>query len=425
MKNNENNSKNIKEKKEFSLSTMFKSNKFIFFVSLILAILLWVTVSPNRDMTVSKTITVDTADTPVEQLGLEVVGDSTYHLNVKITGKWYVISKITDKDLDINYSLSDVTKAGEYEIPITATKAASNGDFEIGKVTPSKIKIAFDYKYTRSFKVEASAPNIRAKDGYILDTPTIEADSSIVDVTGPRSEVEKIDRVVARVENTETLEASQSYSSTLKLLDKDGKEMDASTLSLSFKTVNVTVPINKMKTVPLKVYFAGAPEYYAKNPLDYSLDVKQLNIVGPAEAVDDINELVVGTINFSDISTDKTEFKFDLKLPSGVKSVDDIQNVTCKLNLSDYAKKTLEVTKFSTVNQNNKTDVSFVTNTVKVTVVGPKSVISKISADDVSLECDISNYKNNSSVKADAVLKSDKYNNIWANGKYAVSIKIS
>lgn len=422
MKNNE---QNNKEKKKFSFSAMFRSNKFIFFLSLVLAVLLWVTVSPNREVTVGKTITVDTADTPVEQLGLEVVGDSTQHVNVKITGKWYVISQITDKDLDITYSLGDVTKAGEYEIPITAVKAAANGDYEIVKVTPSKIKIAFDYKYTRSFKVEATAPNIRAKDGYILDTPTIDADSSIVDVTGPRSEVEKIEKVVARVENTETLEASQSYSSTLILLDKEGKEMDSSTLSLSFKTVNVTVPINKMKTVPLKVDFANVSEYYAKNPLDYSLDVKQLNIVGPAEAVDDISEFVVGTINFNDISPDKAEFTFDLKLPSGVKSVDDIQKVTCKLNLSDYSKKTLEVTKFSTVNQNSKTDVSFVTNTVNVTVVGPKSVISKITAEDVSLECDIANYKNNSSVKADAVLKSDKYNNIWANGKYAVSIKIS
>ena len=309
---------------------------------------------------------------------------------------------------------------------LSASKAAANSDYEIVKVNPETIKVSFDYIYTRSFKIEAKAPNIKASEGFILDSPVIDSDNSIIDITGPRSIVEKIASVQALVDNKATLSSAMSYTVPLTLYDSNGKEISSDQLTLPFTEVGVTVPINKSKSVPLTVDFANAPEYYQKNPLKYTLSVQKINVVGSAEVIDSINGLSLGTIDFSEISPSKNSFTFDLKLPSGVKSIDDIDKITCKLDTSGIKSKSVEVTSFTTVNAPTTAKVSIVTTKKAVTVAAPENVIGSISAADLYLECDMSSYtENKGEIVADAVLKSKKYNSVWGVGKYQIQIKVS
>ena len=414
------------KKARSTISAMLKSNRFIFAISLIAAILLWVTVTPNRETTIGMTVNIDTADTAAETLGLKVVSGQGQSVDVTVAGKWYVISELTDKDIKLTYSLGDVTKTGEYELVLSASKAAANSDYEIVKVNPETIKVSFDYIYTRSFKIEAKAPNIKASEGFILDSPVIDSDNSIIDITGPRSIVEKIASVQALVDNKATLSSAMSYTVPLTLYDSIGKEISSDQLTLPFTEVGVTVPINKSKSVPLTVDFANAPEYYQKNPLKYTLSVQKINVVGSAEVIDSINGLSLGTIDFSEISPSKNSFTFDLKLPSGVKSIDDIDKITCKLDTSGIKSKSVEVTSFTTVNAPTTAKVSIVTTKKAVTVAAPENVIGSIRAADLYLECDMSSYtENKGEIVADAVLKSKKYNSVWGVGKYQIQIKVS
>ena len=210
-----------------------------------------------------------------------------------------------------------------------------------------------------------------------------------------------------------------SYTVPLVLYDSNGKGIGTDQLTLPFNEVGVTVPINKSKSVPLTVDFANAPEYFVKNPISYTLSVKTINVVGSAEVIDSINSLSLGTIDFKEISPSKNSFTFDLKLPSGVKSIDDIDKVTCTLDTSDIKSKSVEVTSFTTVNAPTDAKVSIVTTKKTVTVAAPQSVISNISAADLYLECDMSSYtENKGEIVADAVLKSKKHNNVWGVGEY-------
>ena len=121
------------KKARSTISAMLKSNRIIFAISLIAAILLWVTVTPNRETTIGMTVNIDTADTAAETLGLKVVSGQGQSVDVTVAGKWYVISELTDKDIKLTYSLGDVTKTGEYELVLSASKAAANSDYEIVK----------------------------------------------------------------------------------------------------------------------------------------------------------------------------------------------------------------------------------------------------------------------------------------------------
>ncbi len=422
-KENTNTPKNSKNK--FSISNLFRNNKVVFVISLLAAIAIWITVSPNRDMTIGMTVNIDTSDTSAGSLGLEVVSGQGQHVDVTVSGKWYVISELTDKDIKLSYSLGDVTKTGEYELALTASKASANSDYEIVKVNPEKITVSFDYIYTRSFKIEAKAPNIKAKEGFVLGSPVVNSDSSIIDITGPKSVVEKISRVVAQVDTKATLSSSASYPVTLKLYDENNDEISTESLTLPFTEVDVTVPVNKSKSLALKVDFTNAPEYYLKNPLSYSLSVSKINVLGPAEAIDALDEYTIGSIDFKDISPSKNKYTFELKLPSGVTTIDDITKVECTLDVSSLSSKTVEVTNFTTINEPDGKSVSITTTKKSVTVVGPKSVISSLKSENVYLECNLTDYADNTGeIVADAVLKSKKHNNVWGAGEYQIQVKI-
>ena len=129
------------KKARATISALLKSNRFIFAISLIAAILLWVTVTPNRETTIGMTVNIDTADTAAETLGLKVVSGQGQRVDITVSGKWYVISELTDKDIKLTYSLGDVTKTGEYELVLSASKAVTNSDYEIVKVNPEAIKV--------------------------------------------------------------------------------------------------------------------------------------------------------------------------------------------------------------------------------------------------------------------------------------------
>ena len=84
------------KKARSTISAMLKSNRFIFAISLIAAILLWVTVTPNRETPIGMTVNIDTADTAAETLGLKVVSGQGQSVDVTVAGKWYVISELPD-----------------------------------------------------------------------------------------------------------------------------------------------------------------------------------------------------------------------------------------------------------------------------------------------------------------------------------------
>lgn len=411
-----------------SLSSLLKSNKFILLVSFVAAVTIWITVSPNREVTFGMTANIDTKNTTAESLGLEVIDGLEQHIDITVSGKWYVISELTDKDIRLTYSLSDVTKAGEYEIALSAVKATQNSDYEIVRISPERVKVSFDYIYTRSFEIQVSAPNIKAKEGLILETPVADG-SSIIQISGPRSVVERIDHVSATVDDRATLDSSASYTVPLKIFNKNGKEESLDGLTVPFTEVNVTVPVSKSKQVPLKIDFANAPAYYQSNPLNYTLSVSSLNVIGSPEIIDSLEVISVGTVDFSNLSPTSNTFAFDLKLPSGVRMIDDIKSVTATVDVSAIAQKTVEITSIRVVNSPAGTSTTPVTVRRSVAVAGPRAVISAVSGADLYLECDMSGYTASGVVKgefvADAALKSDKYNNIWSVGssRHEVQLK--
>lgn len=405
--------------------SVFDNNRFVLAISLIFAIVLWITVSPERSVTVNYPINITTENTSAGELGLNVIEGQAQNISIRVEGKWYVIGELDADDFIVSYSLSGITKAGEYDVMLTASKASTGADYNIVSVEPSKVKVKFDFIKTAVFAVEVKADEIEASEDHILGAPVIDSGFSTIEISGPLSIIDSIARVEASVDANETLSTSKSYTAPVKLYDAAGKEIDTTLLTLPFNEVDITVPIHISKEVPIKATFKNAPAAYVDG-ISYSLNVSKVKIKGTKEVIDGITEVTLDVIDFSQLSPDNNKFKFTLNLPTGVEAIDDIPEITVTVNIKSFEQKSVDVTKFTAVNTPSGMTVTPVTSKKAVTLVAPSSVIDSIKAGELYLEYDMSGKTAASGeMVVDAFLKSSKYNNIWGYGTYQIQVKVN
>ena len=137
------------KKINFSLHGLLNNDKFLMIISLIIAIGIWVSVSPQRDMTVNCPVTLSTKNSSAEKLGLQVINGGEQNISVTVEGEWYSISELNSDDITISYSFGGIVDSGDYEIAITATKTNNTADFTIKSISPEKVKVSLDHISTK------------------------------------------------------------------------------------------------------------------------------------------------------------------------------------------------------------------------------------------------------------------------------------
>lgn len=413
------------KKNNFSLHGLLNNDKFLMIISLIIAIGIWVSVSPQRDMTVNCPVTLSTKNSSAEKLGLQVINGGEQNISVTVGGEWYSISELTADDITISYSFGGIVDSGDYEIAITATKTNNSADFTIKSISPEKVKVSLDHISTEKYPIEVITNNITAEDGLIVGTPIIDNEKGEIEITGPASKLKKLKRIVAEVNVEGTLSKSQVFTSELKFLNKNDKEMDVSQLTLPYTEVDVIVPINQTKTVPIKAQFKNAPEAYASSTISHSISQEEIELIGTKEALAKIDSIMLQAIDYKELTPDNNEFKINLNLPSGITTSNGITEVTVTVKMNEFASKTLNISNFKTVNLKKSTTASVETSYKSITVVGPKNVIEKLNASDVYIECDMSNSTSVSgSVTVEGTVKSNKYKTVWGTGDCEIRIKV-
>ena len=170
--------------------------------------------------------------------------------------------------------------------------------------------------------------------------------------------------------------------------DKDGKILDVELVPNKLNaTINIESP---SKEVPLEIVPTGIDSIvFGKSIASLSSSVDKITLYGTNEALDSINKLVVN-IDVSELKDNKT-FTKTIKKPKGVREL-STKTVTVKIQLGDEASTEISGVKLSYKNLDSKYVVQVTqdsTTEIPVILKGVKSVISDISATDISAIVDL------------------------------------
>ena len=213
MKNNPSSQKKISNiKKRLSLDTLLSDGKVVLAISFLFAMVLWVLVSMYAspvDIREIKNVkvTLNLEDSLPAKLNLAIFGEKDFYVDVTVRGRRYQLSDsaLAAENLQVVAQMNYVDKAGINTLPLKASFANGGGD-EIISLSRTEIDVYFDTLKTQQYTLEPQIVHDGfeiAQEGFISETPILS--SSVIELSGPEMEINKIRNVYAKASIKEPL----------------------------------------------------------------------------------------------------------------------------------------------------------------------------------------------------------------------------
>ena len=380
---------------------MKSKRRKIFYValSILIAATIWFYVN-NKE-----SVTVYVHDVPIEFLNedtsladkglMRISGDEDITVDLKLQMPRNVVYDFDTSELRLVSDLSTITYAGKQSVSYTILYPS--------KVSSSSVKV--ESPTIRTVQVEIGELNkkdieIRCKvvgnvaEGYIAVTLDIENASSTV--------VELLD---------------------YELYDFNDQLIESKNIHPMSENVQVTMPVLKVKDVPLTVNFIESAGSRLEN-YTYTLSHSSITLSGDATQMAGISEISLGTLALEDVQGSET-LTYDILIPAGVNNLSGITSATLTISSGDISTKEVEATHFSYENFSGDHTVTVVTSSLPVTLRGSASDLEAIYGSAVHVIADLSDIAADSgSYTVPARIEVSGYD-VGAVGTYEVTVHIS
>lgn len=415
-------------KKNNTFTRLFKNNMFLLILSIIISITLWVIISLSNTNDTTATVSnipiqITLSEDAVDN-GLQIFTGNDQKAAVTVSGNRLTLGSISSDDIVVSApTAGTISTTGTYPLSLTAKKANSSDRFEIvSTVSPSVITIFVDQFKESDFEIINKVSYKVSKGYHAVVTTSAES----ITVSGPQSEVDKVASVGIVGKISGELKDNTSLECDVKLYDNSGSVITSNLLTLSDEKVTANFSVLPYKEVPIKIAYANKPESLN---MDYYSNVlpDKIKIAAPQEILDKLSSVNTVPIDFGKIRNKSYDLEQKLDIPSKCVNISDTETVDVKLNLSSLSTRSLKVNSeyFSVTGLSNAYSYSIATNSLNITLVGPRSELRLLTADDLTCEIDGSSIDDTTgSIALPVKFKVNGDTSCWVTGEYKVNITI-
>ena len=380
-----------------------KNNSKIKIISLLSAMVLWMyvmaIVDPEETKLFENIPVTITNKNELNERDLVIYPEQDLTTNIYVTGKLSNLKKVTKDDINVYGQINNPLE-GNNEIYLkVSTSQRVNYDFKNPVMIVTLEKIISEDK---SIKVDITGSGKNNVDNIMLQD-----NIDKVSVSGPRSLVNKVKRVVGTVKvNGEINDFSQSIK--LEPVDAKGKVVEG--IELEKDSVNVNITLLTQKTVPITLKLSDNSE----SGVNYTMSQNTVTIKGKKDIVDSINDIETQPVKLSEISPG-TSRDIYLQVPSGITI--ETKYITIKKNSEENA--VVEVYTYTAENigiRNNTENIDKskikIPNSINVSIEHLQSVGS-INKDDIKLYIDLNEVSledNTCKIKYESIYEIKKIN---------------
>lgn len=416
-------------KTKFKLNDLFNNDVFVFAFSLLAALFIWLMVVVNVSEPTTRVIQgvkVNIDSTVPSQFGLEVFGEKEFTVDVTVEGKKYQISPaaLSAEDIVVTAQTNNVDSAGNRTLQLKP-EIPEGADYKITTISSRTIDVYFDTVKTVQMVIE---PQVETDDFPIVEegftSGSINLSDTSVTVTGPSTEINRIERVVAKLVLEKSLSSNKSADAEIVLLS-DKNKSDFKYVSTNIDKVVLTIPVLRTKELKTIVAFKNAPDNFVVTPLEYTISPEKdlFNI-----SVDDYDKTVdftVGTIDFKTLSPSNHVFTF-LSADVAIAEESETEEFTVNVDMSGISQEyiTYSPDDFD-VNNPDKKDYKISGLNKSVVVVGAQKELESITNENIKVEIDLSELEisEGQSVTIPAVITVDNAG-CWIYGSYFVEVSL-
>lgn len=364
------------------MKNRLKNNTKIKLISLLSALVLWLYVMTVEDPVETRTF----SDIPVtitnmsvlEERGLTIYPKEELLADISIRANLSSLRPINRDNIYI-YGRLDDPKEGKNVVYLQANLPERVNKYDIKpNVITLDLEKVVNEKRSISVDVEGEPK---------INIDNIETNKKTVDVSGPRTLVNKVTSIKA------TLDASDKYkdfSTKLKLVPVDANGDTVKGVKLDDNFVVATVKFLQEKVVPVKLVFDDSVSNQS-NLENYSINPKDITIEGKKEALDNINGINTKPITANDLKSNNS-IDVALDIPKDVKIKNNISSIKLNINKNITSEFLISKSDIEIVSKESETgkevDLSKIPENIKITV-SYSDEIKDLSQKDIQLYIDM------------------------------------
>ena len=414
---------------KFKLNDLFNNDKFLLVFSLAAALFIWLLVVVNVSPATTRVIQgvkVNIDSTVPSQFGLEVFGEKDFTVDVTVEGKKYQISQaaLSAEDIVITAQTNNVDSAGNRTLQLKP-EIPEGADYKIKSISTKTVDVYFDTAKTVQMVIE---PQVVA-DGFPVvekgfTSGNINLSETSVTVTGPSTEINRIEKVIAQLVLEKSLSSNKSADAEIILLN-DKNRTDFKYVTMNLDKVVLTIPVLRTKELKTVVAFKNAPDNFVVTPLSYTVSPEKDLFNISVDDYDKTVDFIVGTIDFKTLSPSNHVFTF-LAEDIAVSEESNTEEFTVNVNMSGISQEyiTFSADKID-VNNPDKKDYRISGLNKSIVVIGAEKELESITEENIKVEVDLSevDISQGQSLTVPAVITVNNAG-CWIYGTYSVEISL-
>ena len=325
--------------------------------ALVFAFLLWLIVvneiDPVERRTYSNVVVTMLHDELILNKGntYRIVNGNT--ATVTVTAKRSILEKITPEAIRATADIKDIQLSSF--VPIEVAIGGFEGEYRSATALPNNVEIKIESSKSTKFPINVETIGT-LQDGYVLGN--LVAQPETVQISGPKSLIGRIEKVVARVD-INGISSDSTFEAELVLYDGGGNVIDQTSLETNIggdKKVRVKVELLSTKIVEVKADVTGISPEIGYKIGDVTCEPQRISIAGLEEDIADINEITISSdMLLADNIDEKTEETIDISsaLPENIRLANENEkNVVVTIRVEKAGVKTFEVP-INSITKNN------------------------------------------------------------------------
>lgn len=361
-------------------------------ISVLAACMIWLYV----DSINATESTVTISDIPIEYIGqdttladrgLMLLPDSDQTVTLELRALRRVIANLDPDKIRVQADLSNITATGAQTINyrIFYPSAVSSNNVTVVRASSYTVRVDVGELYSRDVEIRCVLTGSGVADGYIAGK--IQYNPGTLEIRGQQEYVDQVSyaKVTLDVNDaTSTVTKSLSY----QLYDaQDNLIEDTSNLHATTDQIQVTLPVNVVKELPLRMKFIEGAGARVSN-LAYAISPASITVSGDADQLRDVDEIVLDSFDLTQFST-PTTYNYSIPIPEGCENLSGSTRATLTIRFKDMTTRTLTATDFQCENVPDGKTVTVLTAELPVVVRGTSADVAALTDSDVSLSVDL------------------------------------
>lgn len=403
-----------------------KSNAMMLIIAFICAVTAWFIISmtyypsENKEL-LNIPVVISTDGTTAGKNGLEVINNTEQFVNISFECSRTDYKRINKSTVQAYVDFDNITIAGEHTLSVQV-KTTRNGLTMIDPVvSPETITLKLDKysKITKNVSTDREALMLNLPENKTIIDEELYCDPTEISIKGPESDLKMIDRCVAVSDKAISLDSTKNITSKkILLLTEDGKEIPQNNITITPSAVNISAEVLTLKSVPIHPSFNSTSETFDTNSLKYHFEPSEITI-GVPDNIEAPSAIEIPIhLNDLDIGYSKQYPLTDKRL-SGTKDINNVESVTFTLEDDGLDSKDITLTKnelLTTHVPKDDCEYSIENKQITVRIIGPKDIISSITASDLQAEVNLTGADKQvtNPFPYDVDVSCKTHNNVWA-----------